>query len=54
MADHFEAARHILQDFAHSRNRRLWNNAEATIASATAFLHAAAVLILVRRLARSE
>ena len=35
-----------------SRNRRLWEDAEATIASATAFLYAAAVLILVRRLAR--
>jgi putative transposase len=35
-----------------SRNRRLWKDAEATIASATAFLYAAAVLILIRRLAR--
>lgn len=37
-----------------SRNRRLWKDAEATIASATAFLYAAAVLILVRRLARNS
>lgn len=35
-----------------SRNRRLWRDAEATIKSATAFLYAAAVMILVRRLAR--
>jgi putative transposase len=37
-----------------SRNRRLWKDAEATIASAIAFLYAAAVMILVRRLARSQ
>ena len=36
-----------------SRNRRLWRDAEATLASARAFLYAAAVMILVRRLARS-
>lgn len=36
-----------------SRNRRLWKDPEATIASARAFLYAAAVMILVRRLARS-
>ena len=35
-----------------SRNRRLWKDAEATIESATAFLYAAAVMILVRRIAR--
>ena len=35
-----------------SRNRRLWKDTEATIASAIAFLYAAAVLIRVRRLAR--
>ncbi len=35
------------------RNRRLWKDPEATIASARAFLYAAAVMILVRRLARS-
>lgn len=35
-----------------SRNRRLWKDAEATIGSATAFLYAAAVMILVRRIAR--
>lgn len=34
-----------------SRNRRLWKDAEAT-ESATAFLYAAAVMILVRRIAR--
>ena len=37
-----------------SRNRRLWKDAEATIASATAFLYAAAVMILVRRIARHQ
>lgn len=37
-----------------NRNRRLRKDAEATIASATAFLYAAAVLILVRRPARSQ
>ena len=35
-----------------SRNRRLWKDAEATIASAKAFLYAASVMILLRRLAR--
>lgn len=35
------------------RNRRLWKDAEATIASATAFLYAASAMLLVRRLARS-
>lgn len=35
-----------------SRNRRLWKDAEATIKSATAFLYAAAVMILIRRIAR--
>ncbi|MEP4732813.1 tyrosine-type recombinase/integrase, partial [Parvibaculum sp.] len=37
-----------------SRNRRLWKDAEATIESATAFLYAAAVMILVRRFARNS
>ena len=37
-----------------SRNRRLWKDAEATIASATAFLYAAAILILIRRIARAR
>ncbi len=36
-----------------SRNRRLWKDAEATIESATAFLYAAAIMILVRRIARN-
>ena len=36
-----------------SRNRRLWKDPEATIASAKAFLYAASVMILLRRLARS-
>ncbi|MGV7030578.1 IS5 family transposase [Methylobacterium symbioticum] len=36
-----------------SRNRRLWKDPEATLASAKAFLYAAAVIILIRRLARS-
>lgn len=35
------------------RNRRLAKDAEATIASATAFLDAAAVMLLARRIARS-
>lgn len=35
-----------------TRNRRLWRDPEATIKSATAFLYAAACLILIRRLAR--
>jgi len=35
-------------------NRRLREDAEATIASATAFLHAAASLILIQRIARYE
>jgi putative transposase len=35
-----------------SRNRRLWKDPEATLASARAYLYAASVLILVRRLAR--
>ena len=33
------------------RNRRLAKDVEATLASATAFLHAASVLLLIRRLA---
>ena len=37
-----------------SRNRRLWKDPEATLASAKAFLYAAAVMILARRLARSK
>ena len=37
-----------------NRNRRLWKDAEATIASATAFLYAASVMILLRRIARAE
>ena len=36
-----------------SRNRRLAKDFEATIASATAFLYAACVMLLTRRLARS-
>ena len=36
-----------------SRNRRLWKDPEATLASAQAFLYAAAVMILVRRLGRA-
>jgi transposase len=35
------------------RNRRLAKDFEATIASATAFLYAASVLLLTRKLARS-
>ena len=36
-----------------SCNRRLWKDPEATLASAHAFLYAAAVMILVRRLGRA-
>ncbi len=36
-----------------NRNRRLWKDPEATIASAKAFLYAASVMILLRRLARA-
>jgi len=36
-----------------NRNRRLAKDVEATIASTTAFLYAACVMLLVRRLARS-
>ncbi len=35
-----------------SRNRRLWKDPEATLASAKAFLYAASVMILLRRMAR--
>lgn len=35
-----------------SRNRRLWKDPEATLASAKAFLYAASVMLLTRRLAR--
>ena len=35
-----------------SRNRRLWKDPEATLASAGAFLYAASVMLLTRRLAR--
>lgn len=37
-----------------NRNRRLWKDAEATIKSATAFLYAAAVMLLIRRIARQS
>ena len=37
-----------------TRNRRLWRDPEATIKSATAFLYAAAVMILTRRIARAS
>ena len=37
-----------------NRNRRLWKDAEATIASATAFLYAAAAMVLIRRIARAS
>ncbi len=35
-----------------SRNRRLWKDPEATLASARAFLYAASIMLLTRRLAR--
>ena len=37
-----------------SRNRRLWKDPEATLASARAFLYAASVMLLARRLARAS
>lgn len=37
-----------------NRNRRLWKDAEATIASATAFLYGAAAMVLIRRIARQS
>ena len=37
-----------------SRNRRLWKDPEATLASARAFLYAASVMLLIRRLARAS
>ncbi|MHC2017766.1 transposase [Methylobacterium sp. CM6247] len=37
-----------------TRNRRLWKDPEATLTSAQAFLYAAAVMILVRRLGRAS
>jgi transposase len=37
-----------------SRNRRLWKDPEATLASARAFLYAASVMLLTRRLARAS
>lgn len=36
------------------RNRRLWKDAETTIASSTAFLHAAAANVLIRRIASAK
>jgi hypothetical protein len=44
--------RHLVVDWIR-RNRRLAKDFEATIASARAFLYAASVMLLVRRLARS-
>jgi transposase len=37
-----------------SRNRRLWKDPEATLASVRAFLYAASVMLLARRLARTS
>ena len=37
-----------------SRNRRLWKDPEATLTSARAFLYAASVMLLVRRLGRGS
>src|ERR671928_526255 len=36
------------------RNRRLWKDPEATLASARAFLYAASVMLLIRRLGRAS
>ena len=35
------------------RNRRLWKDAETTVASSTAFVHAAAANVLLRRIVRA-
>jgi hypothetical protein len=43
----------VERTFAWRRNRRLAHDFEATIASATAFLYAASVMLLTRRLGRS-
>ena len=44
---------HVERFFAWiSRNRRLWKDPEATLASARAFLYAASVMLLVRRMGR--
>ena len=40
------------EQHSRNRNRRLAKDFEATIASARAFLYAASVMLLVRRLAR--
>src|SRR5215212_2336346 len=37
-----------------NRNRRLWKDPEATLASARAFLYVASAMILIRRLARAS
>ena len=37
-----------------SRNRRLWKDPEATLASARGFLYAASIMLLTRRLARAS
>jgi transposase len=37
-----------------NRNRRLWKDPEATLTSARAFLYAASVMLLIRRLARNS
>ena len=37
-----------------SRNRRLWKDPEATLTSARAFLYAASVMLLIRRLGRAS
>jgi len=37
-----------------SRNRRLWKDPETTLASARAFLYAASVMLLVRRMGRAS
>jgi transposase len=37
-----------------NRNRRLWTDPEATLTSARAFLYAASVMLLIRRLARNS
>jgi putative transposase len=37
-----------------SRNRRLWKDSDATLASARAFLYAASVVLLVRRVGRAS
>src|SRR3990170_3766321 len=54
--NHLLARRWVVERFFAwiSRNRRLWKDPEATLTSARAFLYAASVMLLVRRLGRNS